>query len=129
MNSNPVWVLIGGSEPLRRLARQYAGQQGWERIEELNPPLLIFSGAWTAWSADVKRILLSRTQTGDRLVVFGPPACYLGWERAVRRAGRKVDVPLSNLSVAQQLAKLTRWVDLNQRRFPIRRCGREEPKV
>ena len=108
MNDQPdPLVLLGGPLTIQNLVKRYASLKGWERMQEIVPPL---DGKMAGWSCRTAQVILGMTKPGDRILIFLPSNLYQRWMKTLEGSGRFTDIPLNNLSLAQQIMTLHRWI-------------------
>jgi hypothetical protein len=108
MNDQPdPLVLVGGPLTIQNLVKRYASLKGWERMQEIVPPL---DGKMASWSRKTAQAILGITKSDDRILIFLPSNLYQRWLKTLEGSGRFTEIPLNNLSLAQQIMTLHRWI-------------------
>jgi hypothetical protein len=108
MNDQPdPLILVGGALTIQNLVKRYASLKGWERMQEIVPPL---DGKMAGWSRRTAQAILGMTKPGDRILIFLPSNLYQRWLKTLEGSKRFTDIPLINLSLAQQIMTLHRWI-------------------
>ena len=100
-------VLVGGPLTIQNLVKQYASLKEWRRVQEIVPPL---DGKMAGWSHRTAQAILEMTNPGDRILIFLPSNLYQRWLKTLEGSERFTDIPLNNLSLAQQILILHRWI-------------------
>ena len=102
-------VLIGGPLTIQNLVKRYASLKGWERVQGISFPLPDEESV-ASWSRKAGQAILEKSKPGDKIVIFLPASLYQGWLKTLEAAGRLTEIPLYNLSIAQQIASLHHWI-------------------